>query len=134
MGPFVSAVVVAGPLQKRRAFSPDSYSAGAVRHVRPFDRKTVRFRAVCPKRWSDCLTALRSLGIPGTVVIVLGYALSVVYVNGNMGGRGFSRADDEFRTQVMLNVSTYCAAVPPSVGGEKLDISKRFASAADLSF
>ena len=50
-----------------------------------------------------------------------------------MGGRGFSRADDEFRTQVMLNVSTYCAAVPPSVGGEKLDISKRFASAADLS-
>ena len=66
-------------------------------------------------------------------MIVLGYALSVVYVNGNMGGRGFSRADDEFRTQVMLNVSTYCAAVPPSVGGEKLDISKRFASAADLS-
>ena len=50
-----------------------------------------------------------------------------------MGGRGFSRADDEFRTQVMMNVSTYSAAVPCSVGGEKLDISKRFASAADLS-
>ena len=72
------AIVVARPLEQGRAFSPDSYSA--VTHVRPFDRKFVRFKAfgLCP------------------------------------GGRGFSRADDEFRTQVRLNVSTYCAAAPPS--------------------
>ena len=95
------AIVVARPLEQGRAFSPDSYSAVAVTHVRPFDRKPVRFKAfgLCPSN----------------------VGLSVVYVSGNMGGRGFSRADDEFRTQVMLNVSTYCAAVPPSVGGEKLE-------------
>ena len=80
------AIVVARPLEQGRAFSPDSYSAVAVTHVRPFDRKSVRLKPVCPKRRSDCLTAGRSPVIPGTVVIVLGYALSVVYVSGNVGG------------------------------------------------
>ena len=107
--------MVARPLEQGRAFSPDSYSAAAVRHVRPFLRKSVRFKAfgICPSN----------------------VGLSVVYISGNMGGRGFSRADDEFRTQVMLNVSTYCAAVPPSVGGEKLEYlsASRVASAADFS-
>ena len=64
------AIVVARPLEQGRAFSPDSYSAVAVTHVRPFDRKSVRFKALdlCPSN----------------------VGLSVVYVNGNMGGRGFS--------------------------------------------
>ena len=64
------AIVVARPLEQGRAFSPDSYSAVAVRHVRPFDGKSVRFKAfgLCPSN----------------------VGLSVMYVNGNMGGRGFS--------------------------------------------
>ena len=57
-----------------------------------------------------------------------------MYVSGNLGGRGISQAYDEVRTHAMIDVATDRVAVPLSFGSRNLIISKRFASAADLSF